>query len=301
MNTREVARHLGIHEKQVYALIKARRIPATRLTGKWVFPRRLLDEWLEADARRRVAPPEAGGGRDLGGALLAAGSDDPALGLLAGEVRRTEPGVVLFLSAIGSTDGLRALNRGQVDLAFTHLLDVESGEYNLPFLARLVPDRPPAAVNLFFREVGFVVAPGAARRFRGARDLGRRGLRLVNRQAGSGTRLLLEQELARAGVDGARIAGWDREVSTHHEVALAVQAGEADVGVGTASAARLLGLGFVPLREERFDIVVARDLFFDARFQALVERAAAAPFRERVARLGGYDFRSCGTILTRAR
>jgi excisionase family DNA binding protein len=300
LNTKEVARHLGIHEKQVYALIKARRIPATRITGKWMFPKRLLDEWIEADARRSVAPAHESG-RRLEHALLAAGSDDPALGLMASELRRAEPEWMLFLSAIGSTEGLKALNRGEVDLAFSHLLDPATGEYNVPLLPRLVPDRTLAAVNLFHREIGLVVPRDAARRVRTVGELGKKGLRMVNRQPGSGTRVLLEQELAKAGVEPRSIAGWDREASTHHEVALAVQSGEADVGVATASAAHLLGLGFVPLREERFDVVVDRAVFFESRFQALLDRLVSAQFRERVSRIGGYDFRTCGTVLTRER
>jgi putative molybdopterin biosynthesis protein len=298
LNTREVAEYLGIHEKQVYALIKAKRIPATRLTGKWMFPRRLLDERIEADARRAMSRAREKS-RSTEGALLAGGSDDPVLGLLAGELRKAEPGLILFLAALGSTEGLRSLNRGEVDLTFSHLLDPETGEYNLPFLPRLVPDRAPTAVNVFFREVGLVVARGNPKRLRGFKDLGKHGLRLVNRQAGAGTRLLLEQELARLDIAGPSIVGWNREASTHHEVALAVRTGEADVGMAVSSVARIFDLGFVPLREERFDMVLDRSLFFEQRFQALLDRMASAPFRERVGRIGGYDFRECGKVLTR--
>ena len=298
LNTREVARYLGIHEKQVYALVKARRIPATRLTGKWVFPRKLLDQWIEADAQRGLAQARERS-RRIDGAILAAGSDDPVLGLLAGALRRAEPGLVLFVAAVGSTEGLKALNLGYTDVAFSHLLDPETGEYNLPLLPSLVPDRQTAAVNLFHREVGFVVARGNPKRIKKVADLARKGVRLVNRQAGSGTRILLDGELARAGVDRKKLAGYGVEACTHHEVALAVHAGEADVGIAAASAARLLDLGFVPLREERFDMVVDRASFFERRIQALIDLLASAPLRAQVARLGGYDFRDSGRVLTR--
>jgi excisionase family DNA binding protein len=296
LNTKEVAEHLGINEKQVYALIKAKRIPATRITGKWMFPRKLLEDYLEADARQTLDGPRERTGK-LDRALLGAGSDDPVLTLLSGELRKTDAGVLLFLASTGSTEGLRALGRGDIDIAFSHLHDPDTGEYNLPFLADFVSGRP-AAVNLFHREIGLVL-PGDGGRVRDIGDLREPGVRLVNRQPGSGTRALLEQELAKAGVDAASIDGWDREVSTHHEVALAVKSGEADVGVATLSVARLFGLRFLPLREERFDMVVDRAVFFERRFQALVDRLVSGQFRDRACRIGGYDFRSCGSVLTR--
>ncbi len=300
LNTKEVAKYLGIHEKQVYALIKAKRIPATRLTGKWVFPKKLLDEWLEADARKGLAQAREKS-RKMDGAILAAGSDDPVLGLLAGALRRADPGLVLFLSALGSSEGLKALNLGYTDVAFSHLFDPETGEYNLPWLPRLVPDRQTAAVNVFHREIGFVVAAGNPKRIKKYEDLGKKGVRLVNRQPGSGTRVLLDRELETRGLALERLAGHDHEVSTHHEVALAVHGGEADVGIAASSAAKLLGLGFVPLQEERFDMVVDRAAFFERRIQALIDLLASAGFRSQVSRLGGYDFRDCGKVLTRER
>jgi excisionase family DNA binding protein len=298
-NTKEAAQYLGVHEKQLYMLVREKRIPATRVTGKWIFPRRLLDEWIETDARRNLEQAGASA-RQRGGALLGAGSDDPVLRLLAGELRKSgPPETALFLVSVGSAEGLAALNRGDVDLSFPHLLDPETGDYNLPFLPRLVPDRPVAAVNVFHREIGFVVPPGNPRRLRSFKDVGRKDLRLVNRQAGSDVRVLLEQELARAGVSPEEIDGWDSEASTGYEVALAVYSGAADVGIGSASVAGLAGLGFVPLREERVDMVLERSVFFQRRFQALLDRLTSGAFRQRVGRMEGYDLRECGTVLTR--
>jgi len=298
LNTKEVAKYLGINEKQVYALIKAQRIPATRLTGKWVFPRKLLDEWIEADARRALGQAREKS-RRIEGAILAAGSDDPVLGLLAGALRRLDPALVLFVAAVGSSEGLKALNRGDTDVAFAHLLDPDSGEYNVPLLPTLVPDRRTAAVNVFHRQVGLVVAKGNPKRIRAVGDLGRKDVRLINRQAGSGTRVLLDAELGKAHLESTEIDGYGVEACTHHEVALAVHAGEADVGLAAASAARLLDLGFVPLREERFDMVVDRAAFFEQRIQAFVDLLSSKELRGQVERLGGYDFRDCGKVLTR--
>jgi putative molybdopterin biosynthesis protein len=299
LNTKEAAQYLGVHQKQLYMLVKEKRIPATRVTGKWIFPRKLLDEWIEGDARKNLS--QAGErARQRDGALLGAGSDDPVLKLLAGELRNSgPPETVLFLAAFGSAEGLKALNRGDVDLSFSRLFDPETGDYNLPFLPRLVPDRRVAAINCFHREIGFVVPQGNPRHVRSFEDLGKNGIRLVNRPAGSEMRVFLEQELAKAGVSPRRIAGWDLEATSDHEVALAVYTGAADVGIAAASVAGPTGLGFVPLREERLDVVLERSIFFERRFQALLDRLTSSAFKRRAGRMGGYDFRDCGTVLTR--
>ncbi len=140
MNTKEVAKHLGIHEKQVYALIKAKRIPCTRVTGKWVFPRRMIDEWIETNARSGMAEARKKS-RRIEGALLAAGSNDPILDILKTYIRKTYPEFYIFSANTGSTDGLKALNQGYTDIAWSHLLDPKSGEYNIPFLSTY-PSQP---------------------------------------------------------------------------------------------------------------------------------------------------------------
>jgi putative molybdopterin biosynthesis protein len=299
LNTKEAAQYLGVHQKQLYMLVKEKRIPATRVTGKWIFPRKLLDEWIEGDARKNLNDArERARQRDR--ALLGAGSDDPVLRLLAGELRNSgPPTTVLFIASIGSAEGLKALNRGDVDLSFSRLFDPETGDYNLPFLPRLVPSRPVAAINCFHREIGFIVPQGNPRSVSSFADLGEKGLRLVNRQAGSEMRLLIEHELAKAGLSPKKIRGWETAATTDHEVALAVYTGAADVGIATASVAGLAGLGFVPLREERLDVVLERSVFFERPFQALLDRLTSRAFRRRAGRMGGYDFRDCGMVLTR--
>src|SRR5512138_3075735 len=238
LTTREVAAHLGVNQKQVYTLVRDRRLPATRATGKWLFPRRLVDEWLVADARRGLSEAREKG-RRVEGALLAAGSNDPVLDQLAASLRLAHPGAYLFTANTGSTEGLRALDAGHTDLAFCHLLDPGSGEYNLPFFPALLPSIRPVAVCLFHRDLGLVAAPGNPRGLRGIADLRKRGVRIVNRQAGAGTRALLDHNLRLLSIDTARLAGYGNEESTHLGVGLSVLAGEADAGLATGSVARL--------------------------------------------------------------
>jgi excisionase family DNA binding protein len=292
MNTKEVAEYLGIHEKKVYYLAKGRKIPCTRVTGKWIFPRNLIDQWIEESARglgRRQRQDE----RSF---LLAAGSDDPSLGILRELYTGRLTATSLFLATTGSTEGIRAIRDGVADVALAHLLDPLTGEYNLPYLPELLPSGA-VAVLLFYRELGLVVRPGNPLGIRAVADLARPGLRIINRQQGSGTRLYLDQELARLGINPRQINGYQRHVATHLEVGLKVLRGEADVGVATQTAARLLGLDYSPLTRERFDILIAKERFFFRGVQALLDVVGSREFRTQVEALGGYETSESGRIL----
>ncbi len=292
MNAKEIAAYLGIHEKKVYYLAKAGRIPCTRVTGKWIFPKTLIDQWIEESARRPIRHRM----QEERPFLLVAGSDDPSLGILRELlVSRLSP-TSLFFATVGSSAGLAAIRDGVADLALAHLLDPITGEYNLPFLSETVSSRS-AVVSLFYRELGLVVRPGNPLGIRTVADLARPGLRIINRQQGSGTRLYLDQELSRLGIDPTQINGYDCHVATHLEVGLQILRGEADAGVATGAAAHLLGLNFAPLTRERFDIVIVKECFFSRGVQALLEIVGSRVFRTRVESLGGYDTTESGRIL----
>jgi putative molybdopterin biosynthesis protein len=296
MNTKEVAQYLDIHEKQVYALIKAKRIPATRVTGKWIFPKKLIDDWIETNAKSGMAEARKKGKR-IEGALLASGSNDPILDILNTFIKQSHPELYIFSANVGSTDGLKALNRGYTDLAWSHLLDPKSGEYNTPFLATYLPNLKPVVVNLFYRELGFLAAPGNPLHFRGFEDLTKKKIRFINRQKGSGTRILLDHHLKNLSIASSEIQGYEKEVYTHFEVGLAILAKEADVGIATVSASKLLGLSFIPITQESFDMLMDQTTFFDRSVQAFIEVLNSREFRSRVDRLGSYDFKNSGKIL----
>jgi putative molybdopterin biosynthesis protein len=296
MNTKEVARYLEIHEKQVYALIKTGRMPATRVTGKWIFPKKVIDGWIEANAKSGLEQARQKSGR-ISGALLASGSNDPVLDILQTCLRKAHPEFFIFSANTGSTEGLTALEKGYTDIAWSHLLDPETGEYNIPYLEKLVPSVKAVVVNLFFRELGFVIARGNPMRIAGFEDLTREGVRFVNRQAGSGTRLLLDHHLEKAGISAERIAGYSDEVFTHIEVGLAVLSGGVDTGIATEAVSGLLGLDFIPITRERFDMICDQSVFFQKGVQALMETLGGEEFRKRVGHLGSYDFKSAGRIL----
>src|ERR1044071_7025365 len=134
MNTKDVAEHLGINEKQVYYLAKAGKLPCTRVTGKWLFPKKLVDEWIEENSRQTIGR-KAKEDRKV---LLAAGSDDPSLGILRDLYGPREGAVSLFMATVGSSAGLTAVRDGVADLAFSHLLDAATGDYNLAFIGKVI-------------------------------------------------------------------------------------------------------------------------------------------------------------------
>jgi putative molybdopterin biosynthesis protein len=296
MNTKEVAQYLGIHEKQVYLLIKERQVPATRITGKWVFPKNLIDEWIALSAQKGLGEARQKGKR-IEGALLAAGSNDPILDILQTHIRNRYPEFFIFSANTGSTDGLKALDKGYTDIAWSHLFDPETGEYNLPFLPTLLSNIDPVVVNLFYRELGFVVAPENPLGVETFADLTGKGVKFINRQQGAGTRVLLDYHLQKLGVPGTSIEGYEKEVFTHFEVGLAVLSREADVGIATSAISQQLGLSFVPITRESFDMILNKNVFFEKGIQALIEILNSAAFRTRVANLGNYDFNKSGKIV----
>ncbi|MDO8955957.1 MAG: helix-turn-helix transcriptional regulator [Deltaproteobacteria bacterium] len=296
MSTKEVAQYLGIHEKQVYALIKSKRIPSTRVTGKWIFPKKLIDEWIDTNARAGMAEARRKS-KQIEGALLASGSNDPILDILKTYIRKAYPEFYIFSANTGSTDGLKALNQGYTDIAWSHLLDPKSGQYNIPFLSTYLPNLKAVVINLFNRDLGFLVAPGNPLNIHGFKDLAKPKIRFINRQKGSGTRVLLDHHLRELKIPASSIKGYENEVYTHFEVGLSILAKETDVGLATGSVSKLLGLSFIPLTQESFDMLLDQSTFFERGVQAFIEILNSKEFRSRVENLGSYDFKNSGKII----
>jgi excisionase family DNA binding protein len=296
MNTKEVAKYLGIHEKQVYALIKSKKIPSTRVTGKWVFPKRLIDEWIESNARTGLEQARQKS-RRVEGALLASGSNDPILDMLQTYMKKSYPEFYIFSANTGSTDGLKALNMGYTDIAWSHLYDPITGEYNIPFLPTYLPNVKPVVVNLFYRDLGFVTLPGNPIRLKGFQDLTKRGVRFINRQKGSGTRLLIDQRLIDFGISSSKIEGYSDEVNTHLEVGLSILGKTANVGIATMAVSKFLSLDFIPITKERFDMIQSQETFFHKGVQALIRLLHSEEFRQKVEKIGGYDLKDSGRVI----
>jgi putative molybdopterin biosynthesis protein len=296
----EAARYLRLNPRSVYLLAQRGGIPASRLTGKWLFPVNLLDEWIETSARGRARGRDAAtaaGAALPARSLFLAGSDDPALELLPDALRGQGDPPLLFVATVGSLGGLAALGEGRADVAACAHVEPASGEPDLSYIAGHLPGRPTVVVHAFGRELGLLVWTGNPRKVQEMADLARRGLRFVNRQPGSATRAFTDEALAAARVEQGGIVGYREEVSTHWAVALRILRGEADVGVATRAVASALSLGFVPLARERFDLVVPKDAFFQPPVQTFIEAVRSERFRRSLERLGGYDWARTGRVL----
>jgi excisionase family DNA binding protein len=295
LTTKEVAEYLSINEKQVYRLIKEKKIPATRITGKWLFPKNVIDEWVMASARESVnlSPQRSA----LDDQVVIAGSNDLALELLAKNTAIKHPKYTISISNVGSLAGLIALQKGHCHVAASHLFDAESGEYNSSFIKKHFPNLKIVLLNLAHREQGLIVRKGNPHGITELSHLTGKKLTFVNRQEGSGTRVLLDYRLKEEGIDPGDIAGYSRIALTHMDVALEVFSGSADVGPGILAASRMLGLDFVPLVTERFDLVIPTENYPTGAVKALREVLCSEEFKSRITQMGGYETRDTGRIV----
>ncbi|MBU1902459.1 MAG: helix-turn-helix transcriptional regulator [Proteobacteria bacterium] len=294
LSTREIARFLNINEKMVYTLIAEKGLPATKATGKWLFPRHLVEQWLENQTINY--PKTADPLPPYHGLLIISGSNDILLDKALSLFNRLYPENVAVFGNLGSLGGLRALRRNLCHIASSHLLQENDQEYNFGF-AKEELGQMPGVVNFCKREQGLLVGKGNPKKIEGVPDLGRKGIRIVNRQLGTGTRLLLDGELTKAGIEGERIQGYDREVTRHFDVGLEVLSGRADAGPGIRAVAGLLDLDFISLRWERFDFLIQKDRFFERGVQLFLGLLSEPAFRELVKDLEGYDLDLCGKMV----
>lgn len=230
--------------------------------------------------------------------IVCIGSHDNTLDVLYNFLRKSYPEVTLSSAHVGSMGGLVAIKKGEAHMAGTHLLDEETGEYNIRFIERIMPEKKVFLINLVYRIQGLIVKKGNPKGIRNFEDLTREDIVFINRQAGSGTRLLLDKALRELNLSPEKIRGYHREEYTHMGVAAAVLAGRADVGLGVYSAAVALDLDFIPVAEERYDLVIPQEFIELPMIKALLRIIREdLEFRETVRRLGGYDTRDMGKVI----
>ena len=223
---------------------------------------------------------------------------DPSLFIAGGHVRQRHGLAGITNWTMGSANALQALLQGEVHIAGVHLVDVRSGESNIPYLIRHVEGKDYAGVRFASWVQGIVVAAGNPQQIRAVEDFARPDLRLVNREVGAGARFFLDALLKKAGIHGRQVKGYDHAVTSHLEVARQIRDGLADMGIGVEAAARYYGLDFIPLQEERYDLILRKDILgthpmITQLFDAMVSR----PFRQELETLGGYNVTDIGTSL----
>ncbi|MFZ5816645.1 MAG: substrate-binding domain-containing protein [Bacillota bacterium] len=221
----------------------------------------------------------------------------PVLSLWARAAERWHPGLRVLWTFANSTAALEALARGEIHAAGSHLYDEETGEHNLPFARRILPGRALVLINLGTWEEGLLVRPGNPLGLRCGADLAQPGVRVINREPGAGARLLLERILRRERIPFGAVCGFDQQAGSHLAVAQAVAAGEADAGVSAASVAAAFGLGFVPLHQARYDIVIPREYLEEPPVRHWLSTLNHRWVRSQLEALGGYDTSLTGEVV----
>lgn len=294
LTTKEVARFLNINEKMVYGLVSDKGLPASKITGKWLFPKHLVEQWIEANT---INYPQTAASPSVSTAvLIISGSNDLLLDKTISHYNTLFSGHIAVFGNLGSMGGLQALRQNLCHISASHLLQEDGEDYNFEFAGREL-EHMPAVVNFCKREQGILVKKGNPNKIDTVSDLSRPEIRIVNRPLGTGTRLLLDQELAKYGIRGDKIDGYDMEVHRHLDVGLEILAGRADAGLGIHAVAGLLNLDFVPLRWERYDLMIFKERFFDANVQRFLGLLHEDHFLRGAKALRGYDTSLSGRML----
>jgi len=294
MSTKDVAELLGVNEKMIYALITDKGLPATKITGKWLFPKHLVEQWIEIHTQNYPEP------RDMlppyHGLLIIAGSNDLLLDKTISIFNSLYPDHVAVFGNLGSMGGLKALRRNLCHMASSHLLQEKEDDYNFHFASTEL-DNMPVIHNFCRREQGLVVQKGNPKNLTGISDLAQQGVSVVNRPLGTGTRLLFDRELKRAGIDSEKIDGYHNEISRHLDAGIEVLTGRVDAAPCIRPVSSLLGLDFIPLRWERYDLLIQKDRFFDKGVQLFLGLLHEKQFHEAAKQFEGYDISISGKMV----
>ncbi len=294
LSTRELARFLSINEKMVYTLIAEKNLPATKATGKWLFPRHLVEQWLEAQTINFPKQPDPLPPYD--GLLIIAGSNDILLDRTISLINQRYSEEMVAFGNMGSLGGIRALRRNHCHIASSHLIQKDGEEYNFGFAIDEL-GQMPGIINFCRREQGLLIEKGNPKNIRAVADLNQAGIKIINRPLGTGTRLLLDEELTKAGIGGNEIEGYTREVSRHLDLGLEILSGRAQAGPCIRAVAELLDLDFVPIKWESFDLLILKDRFFDKGVQQFLGFLNEPSFKKLGDDLAGYDLSFSGKML----
>jgi putative molybdopterin biosynthesis protein len=292
-STKEVAAFLKINEKMVYSLISEKGLPATKVTGKWLFPLDLVEQLVEAGTVNYpetyiTLPP-------YHGLVLIAGSNDLLLDKLISFFNSNFEDHMAMFGFTGSMGGLRALRKNCCHIAASHLV-ADNEEYNFPFIPKEM-NPSPAVVNFCMREQGILVKKANPFNIKSVADLAQKGIKIINRGLGTGTRHLFDKELQKAGIEVEAIDGYENIVSKHIDLGLEILSGRVDAGPGIRSVAKILDLDFIPVCWERFDFLMLKERFFDKGIQLFLSLMKEEFFETEAGSLGGYDISKSGDVV----
>jgi putative molybdopterin biosynthesis protein len=278
-----LSRYLKINEKKIYQLARESTLPHTKIGGKITFAKELIDTWIMENTERERH-------------LYIAGSDDPLLRRIIDAYNKAEP-ITIFYAPVGSINGLRLLKSGAADLACVHILDVEKKEYNVDYLERYLSHSRYSVVHLYMREQGIYVNSNNPKKVRSLEDIAAKHVSFINRNQGSGTRLLLDFLLREKGIETAQIKGYSKEVESHLQAGLTVLSGDAEVAFGIRYVAHILNLHFIPLFKEQFDLLIPEAYSQAAQVASFLACFDQGKLMQYAKDFAGYDLAKTGSIV----
>ncbi len=234
---------------------------------------------------------------DIQNTIVVTGSHDNTIDLLADQIRRVNGDIGISSSHVGSMGGLMAIKKGACHMAGAHLLDPEDGSYNISYIHKYLPEHKVWVINLVMRDQGLIVPKGNPKQIKGIEDLKEKDLSFINRQPGSGTRILFDYKLKTLGLSTSQIKGYENDEYTHMSVAVSVLSGRVDTGLGIQAAAQALNLDFVPIVTEEYDLIIPDIFYQTSNVQQLLETINTSDFKQRVENLGGYSTKNTGKII----
>ncbi len=292
LSTKEVAKFLNVNEKMIYSLIAEKGLPAAKVTGKWLFPIHLVRQWIEAGTENF---PQLAKLPPYHGLVLIAGSNDLLLDKIISTFNLKHEEHIAMFGIAGSMGGLKALRQNLCHIAASHLI-ADNEEYNFPFLKDEM-NQMPAVVNFSLREQGIIVQKGNPKNIHSVKDLGNQGIKIINRQLGTGTRQLFDKELKKSGLKGETINGYENSLSRHMDIGLQILTNKADAGPGIRPVASILGLDFIPVCWEKFDLLITKERFFDQGIQLFLSLLKGKVIHAAAEELGGYDLSMTGKMI----
>ena len=304
LSTQEVAEILHVSKSTIYELIRRGDINSYKIGRKVRFTQDDVDAYIARSRHEQSVQPVKKLDIQSGllhpqqkeTACLVISGQDVVLDILANYLHQHT--VLAQRAYLNSFEGLLALYEGGVDAAACHLYDAEEKCFNLPFVKRLIPGIPVVLINISYRTQGFYVASGNPKEIRGWRDLARRDISILNRSLGSSARILLDGQLHRMGLDNRLVNGYEKEMQSHLTMAAAIAEGEADLAIGTERVSRQIdGLDFIPLLEERYDLVLRRETLETEAGEKLLNTLRSGLFQKEIRHFSGNDYRDLGKIM----
>ena len=304
LSTQEVAEILHVSKSTIYELIRRGEINSYKVGRKVRFTQDDVDAYIARSRHEQSVQPvrrveissELLSPSPVGEKPFVISGQDVVLDILSNYLHQS--GLTADRCYLSSFEGLLALYEGKVDAAACHLYAVDEKSFNVPYVRRLVPGVKAVLVNVSYRRQGFYVAAGNPKEIRGWRDLARRDISILNRRAGSSARILLDGQLMRMDLDPGQIKGYEREMRSHLTMAAAIADGEADLAIGTERISHQIeGLDFIPLLEERYDLVMRREALMTSAGEAILEILRSAAFKKEISHFTGNNYRDLGKII----